>query len=124
MKVHQKNRPFTAQSPELLAMADPTLGKEAMQRAAVSYRDEKLGPLPEARQEVIRLEHLYGAEQSKVYTGSEAGEDRFKAEAGQFRVLHLATHGVVNDASPMYSHVLLAPGSSDSKEDGLLEAWE
>src|SRR5437899_9377741 len=24
----------------------------------------------------------------------------------------------------MYSHVLLAPGSSDSKEDGLLEAWE
>jgi len=124
MKVHQKNRPFTAQSPELLAMADPTLGKEAMQRAAVSYRDEKLGPLPEARQEVIRLEHLYGAEQSKVYTGSDAGEDRFKAEAGQFRVLHLATHGVVNDASPMYSHVLLAPGSSDSKEDGLLEAWE
>ena len=38
------------------------------------------------------------------------------------RVLHFATHGMLNNASPMYSHLVLAPG--DKNEDGLLEAWE
>jgi CHAT domain-containing protein len=37
------------------------------------------------------------------------------------RVLHFATHGVMNNASPLYSHLVLA---HSEKEDGLLEAWE
>src|SRR5262249_34687868 len=31
-------------------------------------------------------------------------------------------HGMLNNASPMYSHLALAQG--DANEDGLLEAWE
>ena len=124
VKVRQKSAPAPAQAPVLLAMADPVLRQRTLQQAALVYRDEKLGPLPEARTEALKLKQLYGNQQSKVYTGAAAGEDRFKAEAGQFRVLHLATHGIFNDASPMYSHVLLSTGGKDSKEDGLLEAWE
>jgi CHAT domain-containing protein len=56
--------------------------------------------------------------------GAEAREDRVKAEAGKFGVLHLATHGILNDASPMYSQVVLAQSAEDVNEDGLLEAWE
>jgi CHAT domain-containing protein len=37
-------------------------------------------------------------------------------------ILHFATHGILNNATPMYSHLMLAPGTTD--EDGLLEAWE
>ena len=55
-------------------------------------------------------------------SASEAREDRVKAEAGQAGILHFATHGMLNNASPMYSHLVLAPG--DKNEDGLLEAWE
>jgi CHAT domain-containing protein len=126
MRVRQRSRPETpaSQSTTLLAMANPVLGKETIQRAAVVYRGESLGPLPEAQREAVALKQLYGSDQSEVYTGAEAREDRFKAEAGKFRVLHLATHGIFNDASPMYSHVLLSPGKPDSGEDGLLEAWE
>jgi CHAT domain-containing protein len=65
---------------------------------------------------------LYGGARSKVYIGAEAREDRLKAEAAQARVIHFATHGILNDASPMYSHLALAQG--DKNEDGLLEAWE
>lgn len=108
----------------LLAMGNPALGKETSERAKLTYRDERLEPLPEAEKEVVSLKRLYGSDQSEVYIGAAAGEDRFKAEAGKFRVLHLATHGIFNDASPMYSHVLLSQGKSDSNEDGLLEAWE
>jgi len=110
--------------PVLLAMGNPSLGRETAERAGAVYRDEKLAPLPEAEDEVHSLQRLYGAGRTEVYIGAQAREDRFKAEAGKFRILHLATHGLLNDGSPMYSHVLLSAGGGDSHEDGLLEAWE
>ena len=107
---------------ELLALGNPLLGKETIERARLALRDEKLDPLPEAEEEVKALGHLYGPTRSKVYVGAEAREDLAKAEAGHVRVLHFATHGILNNAAPMYSHLALAQG--DKNEDGLLEAWE
>jgi CHAT domain-containing protein/lipopolysaccharide biosynthesis regulator YciM len=105
----------------LLALGNPTVGKQTIERATLALRDD-LTPLPEAEQEVKALGHLYGAAHSKVYIGPEAREDRVKKEAGQASILHFATHGTLNNASPMYSHLVLAQGSTN--EDGLLEAWE
>jgi CHAT domain-containing protein/uncharacterized protein HemY len=104
----------------LLALGNPTIGTETMERAAITLRDGKLAPLPAAEQEVKSLGQLYT--RSKIYVGAEAREDRVKAEAGQMHILHFATHGILNNATPMYSHLMLAPGTTD--EDGLLEAWE
>jgi CHAT domain-containing protein len=59
----------------------------------------------------------YGARRSKVYIGTKASEDRLKAEAGQARIIHFATHGVLNNAAPLYSYLALARG--DKNEDGL-----
>jgi len=79
-------------------------------------------PLPEAEEEVRALGQVYGAAHSRVYVGATAREDRVKSEASQARVLHFATHGVLDNVSPMYSHLLLSPG--DANNDGLLEARE
>ena len=106
----------------LLALGNPVLGTETLKRAALTLRDGKLDPLPEAEQEVKALGRLYGAGRSKVYVGAEAREDRVKSEASGAKILHFATHGILNNASPMYSHLALAEGSA--AEDGLLEAWE
>jgi CHAT domain-containing protein len=106
----------------LLALGNPSLGKETIERAALTLRDGKLDPLPEAEQEVKTLGRFYGASRSKVYIGAEAREERAKNEAGEARILHFATHGTLNNASPMYSHLVLAQGGAN--EDGLLEAWE
>jgi CHAT domain-containing protein len=78
--------------------------------------------LPEAEQEVKALGQLYGPAHSKVYVGAEAREDRAKTEALRAQVLHFATHGVLNNAAPLYSHLVLTSGAKS--EDGLLEAWE
>jgi tetratricopeptide (TPR) repeat protein len=59
-------------------------------------------PLPETERQVKELARLYGPARAKVYVGREAREERFKAEAGRFGLVHLATHGVLNDVSPMY----------------------
>jgi CHAT domain-containing protein len=47
-----------------------------------------------------------------------------KEQSARYRILHLAAHGILNDVSPMYSHVLLSQTPGESREDGLLEAWE
>lgn len=122
MKAQREKRRASSAGSALLALGNPAIGKETIERATLALRDGKLAPLPEAEAEVKALGRLYGAAQSKVYVGADAREDRAKTEAAQAGILHFATHGILNDASPMYSHLVLAAG--DKNEDGLLEAWE
>lgn len=122
MKKRQKNQGAAAASTTLLALGNPLLRKATISRAALTLRDEKLDPLPETEQEVKALRRLYGVSRSKVYVGAEAREDRVRSEAGHARILHFAAHGMLDNGSPMYSHLALADGGAN--EDGLLEAWE
>jgi CHAT domain-containing protein len=122
MTKRRKQQNAEAASATLLALGNPLLGQETIERATLALRDGKFDPLPEAEQEVKALGQVYGTAHSKVYVGREAREDRAKAEAKGARVLHFATHGTLNNAAPMYSHLVLAQG--DRNEDGLLEAWE
>jgi CHAT domain-containing protein len=105
----------------LLALGNPALEDQIQAASVLVLRDDKLAPLPEAEREAKALGALYGATQSQVLIGAAAREDRFKAEAAKYDVLHFAAHGILNDASPLYSHLALSSGGAD---DGLLEAWE
>jgi CHAT domain-containing protein/tetratricopeptide (TPR) repeat protein len=120
MRERRNSQPAAETS--LLALGNPSLGREAISRAVLALRDEKLEPLPEAEEEVKALKRLYGTSRSKVYIGADAREDRVKSEATRAKVIHFATHGILNNASPMYSYLALAEGGVN--EDGLLEAWE
>ena len=97
--------------------------KQGALAAKRPMRDEAFGPLPDAEAELQTIAQVYGQEKCRIYTGSNAREETFKREAGRYRVIHLASHAVLDDSDPLYSYVLLAP-SEDSKEDGLLEARE
>ena len=121
MRRLRKQKDSVNRDMNLLAIGNPELRSETTDRVKVVHRDERLEPLPQAETEVKTLGQLYGS-RSTIYTGADAREDRFKREASRFKVLHLATHGILNDASPMYSQIVLA--QSDESEDGLLEAWE
>ena len=109
-----------------------TVLREAMRRRADSRAQPLMlafgnptgpDPLPETEQEVKQAGAAYGAA-SRVFVGADATEERWKAEAPKYGVLQLATHGVVDNASPMYSHLALARPVAGDREDGLLEAWE
>jgi CHAT domain-containing protein/tetratricopeptide (TPR) repeat protein len=106
----------------LLAMGDPAL-RPSTADIPESARGLLLAPLPEAAQEVQEIARLYGP-RSRVYTREAASEQLAKAQAGRFRVLHFATHSVLDDANPMYSYLVLSQAHPDPQEDGLLEAWE
>jgi len=111
--------------PTLLALGNPSLGNRTVERAR-TVSNAAFPPLPEAERQVKTLGQLYGLQHSRIYVGAEAREDRFKAEAGNYRIIQLATHGVLNNANPMYSNIVLMQSAEDSqeKEDGLLEGWE
>jgi CHAT domain-containing protein len=113
----------SSEAPTLLAVGNPALGKEIIERRAALMSD-RLEPLPDAEKQVRSLSRFYDPRRSKVYVGEAATEARVKTEAGEHGILHMATHGILNDRSPMYSHLVLARTDEQDKEDGLLEAWE
>jgi CHAT domain-containing protein len=82
-----------------------------------------LATIPESEGEVRTIGRLFGRGTSTVYVGSEALESRSKTEAADYAIVHFATHGVFDDANPMYSHLALARREGD-REDGALEARE
>ncbi len=107
----------------LLAMGNPALNGETITKVRFARRDEPLSPLPDAEKEVNSLGRLYGPG-SKVLIGQQAREATMKAEAGKYKVLHFATHAILNDRNPLYSHIILSRTDDDMHEDGILEAWE
>jgi CHAT domain-containing protein/tetratricopeptide (TPR) repeat protein len=120
-RVKQQRRHENGQA-ALLAMGNPAGAGLVPDRGNRIDRGNESGNLLQTENEVRQLVQIYGSSKSRVYVGREATESRFKAEAGGADVLHLATHGVLNNASPLYSYVLLAAGDKGGSEDGLLEA--
>lgn len=110
--------------PLLLAFANPALSSETMKRASANRSATMPASTPETEQEALALSQSFGVNRSKVYAGSEAREDRVKAEAGRSSVLHFAAPSELDDVSPMYSYIALAKGETSNREDGLLQAWE
>jgi CHAT domain-containing protein len=110
-------------SSTLLAMGNPKLNGETESKVRVTRRDEPLSPLPDAEKEVNALGRLYGPG-SRVLIGQQAQEATMKAEASKFKILHFATHAILDDRNPLYSHIILSRTDNDQHEDGLLESWE
>ncbi|HVG34305.1 MAG TPA: CHAT domain-containing protein [Pyrinomonadaceae bacterium] len=111
-----------SQGQSLLALGNPSLSADVISRSKSASRDFSLGALPEAEREVKALGEIYGTQRSKILTGAAAREETVKTEAAKYPILHFATHATLDNAAPLYSHLLLA--SSSEQEDGFLEARE
>jgi CHAT domain-containing protein/Tfp pilus assembly protein PilF len=55
--------------------------------------------------------------------GDDATEQRFKAEAPRFRLIHLSCHGILDESLPLYSGLTLLP-DRNGEDDGILRAYE
>jgi CHAT domain-containing protein len=101
--------------------ARPRAAAGAPRLLAMGVAGEGRRAIPEAEQQVRAIAAIYGAGQSTALVGREATEARFRREAPEHSVVHLAAHGVLDERAPLYSHLVVAPEAGD---DGLLEAWE
>jgi len=110
-------------TPHFYAVGNPAVKSDVISQIQ-TVRNAPYVSLPETEREVhtIRAD-VYGLNGSHIRIGAAASEDKVKTEMGKYRVIHFATHGVLNDRSPLYSYLLLAQ-AENTNEDGLLEAWE
>lgn len=79
------------------------------------------GDLPFAQQEVRGLREIYGPASSATYTGADATESRWKQDAPNYAILHLATHSILNASNPLFSYLML---KGTNGQDGMLQARE
>ncbi len=81
-----------------------------------------LAPLPFAGEEARALARLYKG--AWIYTGALATEEQAKRLPVAPRVLHFATHALLDLRSPLDSALALAVPKPGGRENGLLQAWE
>ena len=111
-------------SQTLIAFGNPTMPGEIAANIKTTYRGETLDPLPDAEVEVGALKNIWGLSSSRVLIGAHASKNVFRSEASKYNIIHLATHGILDDTSPMYSRLVMARTENDPNDDGLLEARE
>ena len=107
----------TTTNGSLIAFGNPVIGRDGK-------LNQDLCPLPEAETEVAEVAAAVGSKVKKVFVGRDAHEKSFKALAPGYAIIHLATHGVLDNRNPLYSHLLLTKTDGDVENDGSLEARE
>jgi CHAT domain-containing protein len=91
-------------------------------RGVSDLRNANLKPLRFGREEITEAAKVFGP-LSVTLEGSKASEAALKAQPlGDFKVIHLAAHGVSDNMEPDRAALVLAPGSES--EDGLWQARE
>ena len=83
------------------------------------YR-ERLYPLKGIIKEVNRISEIVPG---KVFTKKKATEKHFKNTSGNFDILHLAMHTIIDDDDPMYSKMAFTQTTNDG-EDNFLNTYE
>lgn len=86
--------------------------------------DRNLPELPGTEQEVKEITQLFASKELKTFTmlNEKADEDQIKSgDIKDYRYLHFATHGVVDEVNPELSRIFLNQGQND---DGNLYSGE
>lgn len=84
-----------------------------------TYRDQLI-PLPGVKDEVGYITKIVKGD---LYADDQATESNFKKNAGDYKILHLAMHTIVDNENPMYSKLAFTQ-NVDTAEDGFLNTYE
>lgn len=114
-EMNRKKSKVETTNRSLIAFGNPMIGKD-------EERNADLCPLPEAEQEVRSIAKSFDEKNSRVFIGRDASEKSFKTLAPTYSIVHLATHGVIDNMQPLYSHLLLTKTEGDPDNDGRLDA--
>lgn len=110
----------------LLMFANPAVAEKPrpLAEARTSLIQPAWEPLPEMEKQARVLEQLYPTDSVRSFVGPDAREEIAKRELPKAEIIQFATHGVLNNRSPLYSYLLFSQRDLASGEDGLLEVWE
>ena len=109
-------------SPDPPQAASNGSSSSSVTRGVYDLDATQLRPLPLAAEEAQFVGDAFGAKRSHVLVKDAATESALKAEQlADYRILHLAAHGIMSTKVPARSALVLRPSGI---EDGLLQARE
>jgi CHAT domain-containing protein len=82
---------------------------------------EKIGPLPHSEHEIEVIEKYF--DETLICKNADATEENFIKQAPHFPIIHLSTHGFLNETNPSYSSLVFAY-NEEIKDVDLLHAYE
>ncbi|QSJ15746.1 CHAT domain-containing protein [Nostoc sp. UHCC 0702] len=120
---HKQQRQFPQSPNEMLIVGNPTMPKLPI---TVDSQQRTLKPLPGAEREAKAIAQLF---QTQAIIGKKATERAIIQKLPQAKLIHLATHGLLDDflGLGVPGAIALAPDtppSNDDNGDGLLTAGE
>ncbi|MDD8021323.1 MAG: CHAT domain-containing protein [Acidobacteriota bacterium] len=84
----------------------------------------QLALLPFSQEEIEKIAHLFPLKSCDLFLQKKATEDQLKAlDLSQYRIIHLACHGLVSEQFPLRSSLILT-ALKKSPEDGFLTVRE
>jgi CHAT domain-containing protein len=93
-------------------------------RKSYSEQGFKFPPLPYSKREVVDIAKLFPKDKIQVLAGEAANEGTIKAIAlKDFRLIHFACHGVLDEKYPLRSALVLSAGERQ-EDDGFLQMRE
>ena len=116
----QRLKPHPADLQAALVIGNPTMPKVTTK---LGDPPQQLSNLPAAEQEANEIAKLFKTE---VFTGKQAIKTKILPKLSQARIIHLATHGLLDDVKGLGvpGAIALAPSGNDEPNDGLLTADE
>jgi CHAT domain-containing protein len=113
----QKAGNYPTKSPRVLGLSySSDLTTTALANGRKSLENE----LPYSAEELKNIDRWFSGD---FFENEDATEHRFKSEAEQFEIIHLALHGIT-DTTDMFSSRLEFKKEADPVEDGQLYAYE
>jgi tetratricopeptide (TPR) repeat protein len=100
---------------DILVMGNPTMPKVSL---VLGDPPQQLAPLPHSEQEAFAIAQLF---QTQALIGDQATKAAIVQQLPNARIIHLATHGLLDNIRGMGSAIALAPCGTDN---GLLTAEE
>jgi CHAT domain-containing protein/tetratricopeptide (TPR) repeat protein len=89
----------------------------------LTNRQEENGILRDLPYARLEAEYVSGITNGSLYENTNAKESVFKKVSGNFDIIHLAMHTLMNDKDPMRSTLIFSP-ESDTLNDGYLKTFE
>lgn len=105
----------SVQNQDVLIVGNPTMPSVP---AKIGEPPTQLSSLPGAEREALAIAPLF---KTKAFTGSQATKAAILQHIPKARIIHLATHGLLDDIRGLGSAIALAPSGNDN---GLLTAEE
>jgi CHAT domain-containing protein len=93
-------------------------------RRSISIDGKTFNSLPYSEKEVQEIAAIFKSQNfsTSEYFFSEASKNSFLENCSDYKILHLASHGIINESSPKLSGILFYPESDTSGSSGKLNS--